>query len=468
MLFTSIEFFIFLPLVLIVYYLINQKYRWVFLLGASYVFYAGWKLSYLGLILLSTVVDFTISNLIYKTEEAKKRKRLLIISLISNFFLLIVFKYFHFLIGGSSWYRELSDHHESLLWLQFVFEYGIPVGISFYTFQSVSYTVDVYRKRFEPEKNFGKFALYIAFFPQLVAGPIERFDHLHPQLFQKYKPKWEHFRIGLQIMLIGFFLKMTIADNIGAYIAPIFDFPEKYTLISRWYGVILFGIQIYTDFNGYTLIAIGCAQMLGVQLMSNFNLPYGSYSLKEFWSRWHISLSTWFRDYVYIPLGGSKSNKFRWFLAIFITFFLSGLWHGADVSFIYWGILHGVYYCIEQRFYPIKKDRILPFWEKSIRWILTMLIVTIGWLLFRIDRLRKVKLFFQDTIDKATHLEVNYELFIPLFFFILYELIVRKKRPDEYLSDKSIIIRWSIYLISLIMILLCANTGDLPFIYFQF
>lgn len=468
MLFTSIEFFIFLPLVLIGYYAINQKYRWIFLLGASYVFYAGWKLSYLGLIFFSTVVDYTISNLIHKTEEPKKRKRLLIISLISNFFLLIVFKYFHFLIGGSPWFKELTDQHESMLWLQFVFEYGIPVGISFYTFQSVSYTVDVYRKKIEPEKHFGKFALFIAFFPQLVAGPIERFEHLHPQIFRKYQPKWEHFRIGLQIMLVGFFLKMTIADNIGEYIAPVFNFPEMYSLGHRWLSVILFGIQIYTDFNGYTLIAVGCAQLLGVQLMSNFQLPYGSYSLKEFWSRWHISLSTWFRDYVYIPLGGSKSNKFRWFLAIFITFFLSGLWHGASVNFIYWGILHGVYYIIEQRFYPIKKGRVLPIWEKAIRWLVTMSVIAFGWLLFRIDRMRKVKLFFQDTVDQVARLEFQYDLFIPLIFFFLCEFIIRKKRPDEYLSDKTTFVRWGIYCMVLVLILLCANTGDLPFIYFQF
>ena len=468
MLFTSIEFFIFFPFVLLGYYAISQKYRWIFLLGASYVFYAGWKLSYLGLIVLSTVIDYSISNLIFKAADPKKRKRLLIFSLFSNFFLLIVFKYFHLLIGGSSWFEELANQHESMLWLQFVFEYGIPVGISFYTFQSVSYTVDVYRKRIEPEKNFGKFALYIVFFPQLVAGPIERFEHLHPQIFKKYTPTWEHFRIGLQVMLAGFFLKMTIADNIGAYIAPIFNFPELYSLPQRWFGVVLFGVQIYTDFNGYTLIAIGCAQFLGVQLMNNFQLPYGSYSLKEFWSRWHISLSTWFRDYVYVPLGGSKSSKFRWFLAIFITFFLSGLWHGADVSFIYWGILHGVYYIVEQHFYPIKKNRLLPLWEKIVRWVLTMSVVTFGWLLFRIDRMKKVKLFFQDSFEQAGSLEFQFDLYIPLFFFVLYELIIRKKRPDEYLSDKNTFVRWGIYFLALILILLCSNTGDLPFIYFQF
>jgi D-alanyl-lipoteichoic acid acyltransferase DltB (MBOAT superfamily) len=425
-------------------------------------------MSYLGLIVLSTVIDFYVSNLIYKALNPLKRKILLGISLFMNFTLLILFKYFHFLIGGSAWFKELSNSNENVMWLQFVFEFGIPVGISFYTFQTVSYTVDVYRNRVKPETHIGKFALYIAFFPQLVAGPIERYEHLHPQLFKKFQPKWEDFRKGLQIMLVGFFLKMTIADNIGAFIAPVFENPDMYSIFHKWLSVALFGIQIYTDFNGYTLIAIGCALFFGVNLMNNFQLPYGSYSIREFWSRWHISLSTWFRDYVYIPLGGSKSNKFRWFLAIVFTFFLSGLWHGAMVNFIYWGLLHGVFYTIEQTFFPVKKDRKLPLWEKCIRWFVTMFVVAFGWLLFRIDQLRKVKMFFKNSLENTIELEFNVSLFVPLIAFFLYELIVRKKRPDEYLLNKSTFLRWFIYLLLFGLILLFANTGDLPFIYFQF
>jgi alginate O-acetyltransferase complex protein AlgI len=468
MLFTSLDFFLFLPIVLLGYYAIPHKYRWIFLLIASYFFYAGWKINYLGLILLSTIIDFTASNLIYKTANQSKRRWLLGTSLVINFSLLIVFKYFHFLIGGSHWFKNLANTNDHAMWLQFVFEYGIPVGISFYTFQSVSYVVDVYRRRTIPEKSFGKFALYVTFFPQLVAGPIERFEHLHPQLFKKFTPKWEHFRTGLQIMLVGFFLKMTIADNIGSIVSPVFNSPELYSLPTKWFSVLLFGIQIYTDFNGYTLIAIGCAQFFGIHLMDNFKLPYGSYSLKEFWSRWHISLSTWFRDYVYIPLGGSKSKKFRWFIAIFITFFLSGLWHGAAVNFIYWGVLHGLYYLLEQAFFPIKSDRKLTFLEKIIRWTITMSIVSFGWLLFRIDRMKKVKLFFNDSeLDK---IKINFDIyfFIPLLIFFLYEIIVRKQRPNDFFATKTTLTRWGIYLLLISLILLFANTGDLPFIYFQF
>jgi alginate O-acetyltransferase complex protein AlgI len=468
MLFNSFDFVIFLPIVLIVYYALPSRFRWIFLLLASYIFYAGWKVAYLGLIIFSTVIDFFASNRIHRTDDVRKRKRILAFSLCSNFSILILFKYFHFLIGGSTWFTELSAKNENILWLQFVFEYGIPVGISFYTFQTVSYTIDVYRRRIFPEANIGKFALYVSFFPQLVAGPIERFSNLHPQLFRTNQPKWEYFRSGLQLLLVGFFFKMTVADNIGTFIAPIFDFPEAYSLLYRWLSVILFGIQIYSDFFGYSLIAIGCARMFAVQLMNNFQFPYGAYSLKEFWSRWHISLSTWFRDYVYIPLGGSKSSKFRWFIAIFITFFLSGLWHGADVRFIYWGVLHGLYLWVEQTFFPLSKNRILPFWEKLIRWSVTMTVIGFGWLLFRIDRLRNVKLFFQSEDPSDPMPLIGYELILPLVCFFLVELLIRKKRPDTFFSEKKVVVRWIGYILLIAMLLLCSSTGDLPFIYFQF
>lgn len=468
MLFNSLDFFVFLPLVLIGYYLLKPNYRWIFLLFASYFFYAGWKVNYLGLILLSTVIDYFAAILMGKVQNRFKRRLLLTMSLISNFGLLILFKYFHFLIGGSHWFKELANQNDHVLWLQFIFEFGIPVGISFYTFQTVSYTVDVYRKRVIPEKNFGKFALYVTYFPQLVAGPIERFEHLHGQLFKKYVPRWEDFRSGLQMMLAGFFLKMVVADNIGGIVSPIYDTPENFTLFSKLSAIILFGIQIYTDFNGYSMIALGVSKFFGINLMDNFKSPYSSYSIKEFWSRWHISLSTWFRDYVYIPIGGSQAKKRIWLFAIFLTFFLSGLWHGAAVNFIYWGLLHGVFYIIEQSFFPIAKNRILPIWEKIFRWILTMSIVGFGWLLFRVDKMRKVKLFFQEIATSRDKIDLNWQILIPILFFVIYEIFVRKSRFDNFISSKSTIVRWSVYSILLVMTLWFSSTGDLPFIYFQF
>jgi len=468
MLFNSLNFLIFLPVTFLVYYSLPQRSRWIFMLVASYFFYAGWKVQYLGLIAFSTVVDYFMSNLIYKTEDPFKRKVMLGVSLTINFSFLILFKYFHFLIGGNSWFKELAATHENIMWLQFIFEYGIPVGISFYTFQAVSYTVDVYRKRVVPERNLGKFALYMSFFPQLVAGPIERFSHLHPQLFKKFVPTLETFRQAFQIALLGFFLKMTIADNLGSLIAPVFSNPESYAAAWKILAVALFGIQIYTDFNGYTLIAIGVARLFGVHLMDNFRLPYGAYSIKDFWARWHISLSTWFRDYVYVPLGGSKSTRSRWIMGILLTFGLSGLWHGANVTFIYWGLIHGVYYLIEQAFFPVARDKNPGWLEKSVRWLLTMTVVGIGWLFFRADSMKIVGKFFQAVGEQTEQLHFSLQQVVPICVFLVIEVIIRQSRPDVYLENKKTAYRWLCYLILLFCILFFSDTGNMQFIYFQF
>lgn len=468
MTFNSLQFLIFLPLALIAYYTFPVKRRWVILLLLSYVFYAGWKLEYLVLIIYSTLVDYFASIMIHGTQVKWKRNAWLAVSLVSNFGLLILFKYFHFLIGGSEWYRSLADQSETFLWLQFVFEYGIPVGISFYTFQTVSYTLDVYHGRSEPERNPFKFALFVSFFPQLVAGPIERFSDLHPQLFNSFLPSRETFRAAFQLMIYGFFLKMVIADNIGDIIGPLYLQPRDFDIVSRIGGSLLFGFQIFADFFGYTLIAIGVARLFGVKLMDNFRSPYGSYSLREFWSRWHISLSTWFRDYVYIPLGGNKHSQFRWLTAIILTFGLSGLWHGASATFIYWGLFHGMYYLIEQWIFPVKDKQAMGSGEKIIRWIVTFTAVMCGWLLFRAGKVWVVGQFVSKPgaqhLFKAEHLI----FLIPFIGFLMLELLFRTKRIDRYLEDKGAGIRWAVYGFSLICTLLFSSRGDMQFIYFQF
>jgi alginate O-acetyltransferase complex protein AlgI len=468
MLFNSFDFFCFLPLVLLLYYILPQKSRWILLLLSSYVFYAGWKINYLGLILFSTIIDYLVAKKIFQTQSPIQRKVLLGISLTANFGMLILFKYFHFLIGGSTWFKSLANHSDTILWTQFIFEYGIPVGISFYTFQTVSYTVDVYRRRIEPEVHLGKFALFVSFFPQLVAGPIERFSNLHQQLFKKFTPSIQTFRVAFQYILFGLFIKMVVADSLSPIIAPVFETPLNYELITRWGAVLLFGIQIYADFHGYTTIAIGVALLFGIKLMQNFCSPYGAWSIRDFWSRWHISLSTWFRDYVYIPLGGNKNNRARWVLGIVLTFGLSGLWHGAAVNFIYWGLLHAVYYLLEQSFFPLKKNESISFIEKIIRWFLTSFIVFFGWLLFRIDRMRKVKEFFTLKQSENLSLDLNHTTLFILFIFFFFEFILYKKTIEHYLAPKSMLVRWVIYLTLLISILLCSSTGHFQFIYFQF
>jgi D-alanyl-lipoteichoic acid acyltransferase DltB (MBOAT superfamily) len=468
MTFNSIQFLFFLPLALMAFYVFPQKKRWIILLLLSYVFYAGWKIEYLILIIYSTLIDYVISLLIHGSKEKWKKKLYLAISLISNFGLLILFKYFHFLIGGSSWFKSLADTNDTILWLQFVFEYGIPVGISFYTFQTVSYTLDVYHGRSIPEKNFGKFALFVSFFPQLVAGPIERYNDLHPQLFKRFIPEKETFRKAFQLMVYGFFLKMVIADNLGDIISPLYVQPKEFDLISRLGGALLFGFQIFADFFGYTLIAIGVAGLFGVKLQDNFRSPYGSYSLKEFWAKWHISLSTWFRDYVYIPLGGSKYAPYRWILAIILTFGLSGLWHGASATFIYWGLFHGVYYLIEQKFFPAGKSEEMSSIEKMLRWTATFLAVMIGWVFFRAGQPWVVGQFLTSPGEQHLFKSSHLHFLIPLFGFFLLELSFRKARIDRFLENRSTPLRWIIYTFSILCILLYSSRGDMQFIYFQF
>lgn len=468
MTFNSVQFILFLPLALLLYYAVNANRRWIVLLLMSYIFYAGWKVEYLALIVYSTLTDYFVAQWIFNTSSKAKRKWLLALSLVSNFGLLILFKYFHFLIGGSPWFKDLADSNETMLWLQFVFEYGIPVGISFYTFQTVSYTLDVYHGRIEPEKNLGKFALFVTFFPQLVAGPIERFSDLHPQLFNAFKPKLETFRLAFQLCLYGFFLKMVIADNLGDIVSPLFADPSAYNQISKVVAPFLFGFQIFADFFGYTLIAIGVAHLFGVRLMDNFKSPYGSYSLREFWSKWHISLSTWFRDYVYIPLGGSKHSRNRWILAILVTFGLSGLWHGANVTYIYWGLFHGAYYVIEQRLFPAPPKDKMKFIEKSLRWISTFIAITFGWLLFRSNSMKDISHFFSGTGETSIFQVTLLPLLIPIIGFFALEILFRQQRIDQFLENKSPLVRWSIYSFALISILLFSARGDMQFIYFQF
>lgn len=468
MTFNSIQFLIFLPIALMAFYAFPQRTKWVILLLLSYVFYAGWKVEYLILIIYSTIIDYVISLMIHSSKEKWKKKLYLATSLVSNFGVLILFKYFHFLIGGSSWFKSIADSNDTILWLQFIFEYGIPVGISFYTFQTVSYTLDVYHGRAVPEKNFGKFALFVSFFPQLVAGPIERYNDLHPQLFRKFIPSLDIFRRAFQLMVYGFFLKMVIADNLGDIISPLYLQPKDFDLVSRVGGALLFGFQIFADFFGYTLIAIGVAGLFGVKLQDNFRSPYGSYSLKEFWARWHISLSTWFRDYLYIPLGGSKHAPYRWVLAIILTFGLSGLWHGASATFIYWGLFHGIYYLIEQKFFPAGKTSEMGTLEKSVRWAITFIAVMIGWILFRSGQPWVAGQFLTSPGDQQLFNATHLIYLIPFLGFILLEIIFRRQRIDRLLENRSTPIRWAIYAFSILCVLLFSSRGDMQFIYFQF
>jgi len=335
MLFNSIEFAIFFPIVFIVYWLVAKKIvlRNFWLLLTSYVFYGWWDWRFLLLIAFSSLVDYLVGRRLGKATEERERKKLLLLSLGVNLGLLFYFKYTNFFIESFVDSFRLFGSKLELSTLEII----LPVGISFYTFQTLSYTIDIYKKKLEPTKNALAFFAFVSFFPQLVAGPIERASHLLPQFYVRHKFNYAQVKSGCLLILLGLFKKMVIADRAAIYVNSIFNSTETQDGVTYFLASILFAFQIYCDFSGYSDIAIGLGRTMGFDLMKNFDSPYSSKSLTEFWRRWHISLSTWFRDYVYIPLGGSKNGKFRTYFNLFLVFLISGFWHGAALTFIIWG-----------------------------------------------------------------------------------------------------------------------------------
>jgi alginate O-acetyltransferase complex protein AlgI len=339
LLFNSIHFVYFFPLVVAVYFITPARWRWALLLAASYYFYAAWKPEYLILIAFSTVVDYACALGMGRWSAVRLRRLLLYASIGTNIGMLFAFKYLTFF-----------NKTVGALFAQFNIFYGVPafdillpVGISFYTFQSLSYTIDVYRGRTAPERHFGIFALYVSFFPQLVAGPIERSYRLLPQFFEHRGFEPSRVTSGLRLMLWGFFMKLVIADRLAVFVNEVYADPAAFAASALITGTYFFAFQIFCDFAGYSCIAIGSARVLGYDLMQNFNRPYFATSIRDFWGRWHISLSTWFRDYVYVTLGGNRVGRRRWYANLFIVFAVSGLWHGAAWTFVIWGALHGTY-----------------------------------------------------------------------------------------------------------------------------
>lgn len=339
MLFNSYEFLVFFPVVVATYYALPSRWRWALLLVASYVFYAAWRIEYLILIVASTGVDYFAGIRMGRATDRKGRRPWLILSLIVNLGILFAFKYANFFGESFQAVLDFADLARDVPTLSVL----LPVGISFYTFQTLSYTIDVYRGERPPEHHLGYFALYVSFFPQLVAGPIERSTHLLPQLRTTHRLSYDNVTWGLTKMSYGFFKKMVVADRLGLYVDAVYGNPAGATSVSVVLATFFFAFQIYCDFSGYTDIAVGAARTMGVDLMENFRRPYLSRSIREFWSRWHVSLSTWFRDYLYIPLGGNRVVRWRWYTNIFVVFVVSGLWHGAAWTFIIWGAFHGAY-----------------------------------------------------------------------------------------------------------------------------
>ncbi|MCB9262159.1 MAG: MBOAT family protein [Flavobacteriales bacterium] len=439
-------------------------------MSASYLFYAWWKVEFLALIVFSTLVDYTVALQMPQKSQNQKRV-LLIMSLITNLGLLFGFKYLSLFVKPPDAMLAniyTAQHPVFGVLVQGVF-FAIPVGISFYTFQTLSYTIDVYNNRISPEKHLGKFALFVTFFPQLVAGPIERFADLMPQLKAKYVPNYENFRNGFRLILFGFFVKMCIADNLAPLADEVYSHSLNYTLGSRWIGTLAFCFQIYADFAGYSLIAQGSALLLGISLMDNFKTPYLSTSIGEFWSRWHISLSTWFRDYLYIPLGGNRQSTFKWAVAIMIVFVVSGFWHGANYTFIVWGGIHGLLYLLEKSTTSVIKMKNKTN-AKIIGGILIFLGVNAAWVFFRSESIdaafSHLQSLFQPSGSKM--LDIEPQIFVMWLGLILADFALYNKRIDAVLSNYSWPIRWGIYALFLWCISAWAGVTNHPFIYFQF
>lgn len=480
MLFNSLEFAAFFVVVVMVYFAIPHRFRWMMLLASSYYFYMCWKPEYVFLIMFSTLVDYLVGLRMSILDEKKRRRKYLLLSLTCNLGLLFFFKYFNFL--NQSMNEALQAFN--IFYDAPVFHVLLPVGISFYTFQTLSYTIDVYQGRIPAERHLGIYALYVSFWPQLVAGPIERTGQLLPQLRRHHTFDYDRVVGGLRLMLWGLFKKVVIADQLAVYVNAVYNHVGDYQGMPLLLATFFFAIQIYCDFSGYTDIARGAAQVMGYDLMENFKRPYFAKSIREFWQRWHISLSTWFRDYVYIPLGGKRKVKWRWYNNLMITFLLSGLWHGANWTFVVWGGLHGCYLLVENlstTFQARLANHWFPgehgFLNRLVRVTITMIMVCFAWIFFRANSMADAwtiigSMFLIQPDDLGASV-----IGLPAFLRVIALLLIlwsvdmaeRRRSIQQVVSRLPLPVRWAVYTGSVWIIALAWVFGvQQEFIYFQF
>ena len=483
MVFNSLEFFIFLPVVFVLYWFVFNKHlktQNLFLLAASYLFYGLWDWRFLSLILLSTVVDYYVAINIDSNSEKKIRKRWLWVSVIFNVGLLGFFKYYNFFVDSWVDMVSLFGYQMKSTWTLGVI---LPVGISFYTFQTMSYSFDVYYKKLKPTTDFLSFAAFVSFFPQLVAGPIERASNLLTQILNKRTFNYNQAVSGLKLILWGLFKKVVIADSLGPIVDDIFSNYSTYPASTLILGVTLFSFQVYGDFSGYSDIAIGTAKLFGVELMSNFKFPQFSRNVAEYWQRWHVSLSTWFRHYIYIPLGGSRGSKLKSIRNICIVFLISGFWHGANWTFIFWGGFHAlafipVFLMGRNAIYKdsvIGENTFFPTLTEIGQVLLTFGIVTFSRILFRSESITDAFAFIKQICSNFSyetyHHPMGYRMidfYVLIALFIFYEYLIRKDERSPF-KFKSNVVRLLLYtIIILSMLLFYDDSIDRSFIYFQF
>ena len=486
MLFNSLSFLLFFPLTTAVYYLLAHRYRWILLLAASTFFYACFIPKYLLILMVVIAIDY-VAAIGIESSVGPRRKVLLGLSLAANIGILASFKYFDFFNGNLRALAEAIGWHypiQNLGWL-------LPIGLSFHTFQSLAYTIEVYRGKFRAEHHLGIFALYVLFYPQLVAGPIERPQHLLPQFRVPQTFDSDRTFDGLRLMLWGLFKKMVIADRMALMVDLVYRSPEQYgagwVVIATW----LFAIQIYCDFSGYTDTAIGAARVLGINLCLNFERPYESRSVAEFWRRWHMSLSTWFRDYVYLPLGGNRVTSGTWVRNVLVVFVLSGLWHGANWTFLVWGALHGTYLVIG-RFTQTIRLRMAdvvgltrhPAIHRALQRFLTFQLVSIAWLFFRATSMSHARALLSrfgsgpwlagpdpSAVLRLLHPSRDGHLLIGgvlVALLLAIEWLASRSGAATRWASAPIWLRWPAYYALIVLILWMGDLGSRSFIYFQF
>lgn len=482
MLFNSIDFAIFLPTVFILYWFVvnrSLKLQNLLIVTASYVFYGWWDWRFLTLIIFSTIVDYTIGRKLKNEENQLKRKVLLWTSILVNLGFLGFFKYYNFFLDNfilafSFFGAEIKANSLNII---------LPVGISFYTFQTLSYTIDVYKRKLEPTKDFIAFSAFVSFFPQLVAGPIERATNLLPQFYNKRSFEYSKAVDGMRQILWGLFKKIVIADNCAEYANMIFNNSSDYSGSTLVLGAIFFAFQIYGDFSGYSDIAIGTSRLFGFNLMQNFKFPYFSRDIAEFWRRWHISLSTWFRDYLYIPLGGSRGGTWMKVKNTFIIFIVSGFWHGANWTFIVWGALNAIYFLPllltnknRNNMKTVAEGKSLPNIKEVTSMLLTFGLIVIAWIFFRakdIDHaISYINEIFSTSLFTFPHLNPLSGVLMTIILIFIFVLVEWIGRSGKYaLSNidvvKSRSVRWIFYVLLVIIMIIFQGTQQ-DFIYFQF
>lgn len=479
MLFNSLEFAIFFPLLFVINSLLlkrSLKVQNLFLLFASYFFYACWDWRFLFLLIFSTALDFFTGNKIAQSNTLKIRKAWLLLSVLINVGFLAFFKYMNFFIDNFSALLHGLGLHPGMHVLSIV----LPVGISFYTFHGLSYVFDIYNRKIQPCPSWINYSLFVGFFPLLVAGPIERATHLLPQIEKPRQFNYAKAVDGMKQILWGLFKKIVIADTCAHYVNLVFNHPGDYSGSTLFLGAVFFAFQIYGDFSGYSDIALGTARILGIELLQNFSFPYFSRDIAEFWRRWHISLTTWFRDYLYIPLGGSRNGMLRAIRNTMIIFLISGFWHGANWTFIVWGLLNAIYFLpllVLKRnrlsLDTVAEGRTWPTFRELAGMLITFTLTVFAWIFFRAESLSKAvsmigKIFSDSFFTKPEFITGNVTVLILIFLVIEWNGRKNHYAIETFGIQRSRFVRWSFYYLIVLAILLLKPAEDQPFIYFQF